>query len=31
VPLLFSSELVGSVTQPPQLVVVEEPAGLAVL
>ena len=29
--MLFSSELVGSVTQPPQFCVVEEPAGLAEL
>jgi hypothetical protein len=31
VPEAFSPELVGSITQPPQFVVVEEPAGLAVL
>jgi hypothetical protein len=31
VPLLFSPELVGSTTQPPQFWVVEDPAGLAVL
>ena len=31
VPLTISSELVGSITQPPQFVVVEDPVGLAVL
>jgi hypothetical protein len=31
VPEAFSPELVGSIMQPPQLIVVHEPAGLAVL